>query len=1076
MRLSSLIFFFFSIVILSLFCISRSDYHFDFFSKKSPKCVSYASFGTQKVPLNEVKSQLRIPITEVDWFAWNALKTLRIDGEFHSTDIKSLEVFGENEKDQARFITNAPDQDFWRSIENRLGVNATLYLKLEDVKGRSFCASVTNPVHKSVFAKQFMQSNFFGFKTLGLVKTIKKEVFSSTLLEIELKSNSLKEKVPTVFISNETVQENLDKYLRFSNRTQDTLNILIKSGQGDIRKLCFNSEEKIKLKDLLNQHVEETTIYFCEGNPEMEGRNLATLVVSDDKRLLAVQESLLSKLVGMSIHKLSYDQLSYSPADIDFVWGDIQFSLTKNDQGHYHARKRISKSRWVKALHSSPNLRMGKSLNLDSISFDFSLATEYHKDTVSKVSVTNVHSDKLESELYSNLPDTLLSDNSTKSTIRLEDIQSEQINNSISLELEIYDDSSKVRERKYQFHWGKIDTTLTQKDSKKLFTESIDLSVSEFNDLFKKEPVLTSSAKGVVYNFNFELLHRRDQSTLQTKIIRSAIKDANVFTQSINDLDWKNKFEAGDQIIFKKFLGKEIPRQDVLILKILINDEKPKDSIDDSNVFLNWGSSILKTTPLLENSRKKKIQDQIIDRSTLLDIINKPAMLNRFGTTEGIVSAEWFINEDIYTTQKCGEEWEKCFSSYIEKAKSGDFVSLFMRTNKGNGAICQFYLDQIKNEDILGFGNTEFDSLLFKYAKPAYQSEAKPKYDYDFVWGNSAFTLDLKGSPRVYGGEFKISQQELEAFLDEKITINSSDGEVISIESAYLYITQVTSRVQKVGRSKWKGYDFDCENLDCVMNFEDAQELLKELKQEVRSLRVAVTEHAQSEEFVKVSFIDFIIENDSYAWKPKDWVSSRVDTDVFEFQFVYQEKEKTLVKLDKNNEKYKWIVDKYKDDPAVEILDMPTFKTVQRAIYTKNDKGANRRIRTTEVLSKDYTNAYTLNDYHQLEGNKVKLYWKGYQSLYGGQTYCKDDFICADGELQLQIGEETVPILRGDLVVLPEDGSGYKFIFDDVNSMEIISVLKEIPAQTNLFFENIIIPNEKGERVRLPLKFAYHLE
>jgi len=1049
MQFRSFILLFFSIIIVSLICFDQTDNNLDFFSKKGSKLESYASFGTQKVPLNEVKSQLRIPITEVDWFAWDALKTLRIDGEFHSTDIKSLEVFGENEKDQARFITNAVDQKFWQSIEDRLGVNASLYLKLEDINGNYFCAAVTNPIQRSVFARRFIQSNFFEFKILSLEKTIKEEKFTTTLNEIELKSNSLNKKVPSIFVSNETVQENLEKYLRFSNRTQDTLNILIKSGQGNIRK---------------------------EGNPAKEDRKFATLVVSDDKKLLAVQESLLSKLVGISLPQLSYDQLSYSPADIDFVWGDIQFSLTKNELGHYYARERIPKSRWVKAVHSMPNLRMGKSLNLDSLSFDFSMSTEYHKDTVSKVSVTNVHSDMLEAELYANLQDSLLSEKSTKSIIKLEDIQSEKISNSISLELEIYDDSPKIKEKKYQFHWGKVDTTLTQKDSKKLFTESIDLSVSEFNDLFKKEPVLTSSAKGVVYNFNFELLHRRDQSTLQTKIIRSAIKDANVFTQSIKDLDWKNKFEAGDQIIFKKFLGKEIPRQDVLILKILINDEKPKDSIDDSNVFLNWGSSILKTTPLLENSRKKKIQDQIIVRSTLLDIINKPAMLNRFGTTEGIVSAEWFINEDIYTTQKCGEGWEKCFSSYIEKAKSGDFVSLFMRTNKGNGAICQFYLDQIKNEDILGFGNTEFDSLLFKYAKPAYQSEAKPKYDYDFVWGNSAFTLDLKGSPRVYGGEFKISQQELEAFLDEKITINSSDGEVISIESAYLYITQVTSRVQKVGRSKWKGYDFDCENLDCVMNFEDAQELLKELKQEVRSLRVAVTEHAQSEEFVKVSFIDFIIENDSYAWKPKDWVSSRVDTDVFEFQFVYQEKEKTLVKLDKNNEKYKWIVDKYKDDPAVEILDMPTFKTVQRAIYTKNDKGANKRIRTTEVLSKDYTNAYTLSDYHQLEGNKVKLYWKGYQSLYGGQTYCKDDFICADGELQLQIGEETVPILRGDLVVLPEDGSGYKFIFDDVNSMEIISVLKEIPAQTNLFFENIIIPNAKGERVRLPLKFAYHLE
>ena len=128
------------------------------------------------------------------------------------------------------------------------------------------------------------------------------------------------------------------------------------------------------------------------------------------------------------------------------------------------------------------------------------------------------------------------------------------------------------------------------------------------------------------------------------------------------------------------------------------------------------------------------------------------------------------------------------------------------------------------------------------------------------------------------------------------------------------------------------------------------------------------------------------------------------------------------------------------------------------------------------MLSKNYTNAYTLYDYHDLASNPVQFYWKGYKAQYEGQTYCKEDFICGNEDLELKIGDKDVPILRGDLVILPESGPGYKIIFDDINSTEIVAILADLPNQTNLFFENIIVPNKKGDEVRLPLKFAFHLE
>lgn len=1050
---------------------------FYFFSQKKVSAPTFLTLGSQRLALNPIRKQFSLPKNKLDWARFGSANSITIENErMPSSFIKSVDILIENSSGHAVFNTDTLDADFWRMIQAKFRGQASLYIKVTDKSGKQYGGLVSGPTGQGVYGEQLMLGTFYEFESLSIRGEGPEIAFAKEfpiMLLQDIKQNS---SVPITYISNETALNNLECKLSFASESKDSLHVLIKSGHGNIRKVGFANSEDIKLKSLLTQHVEETTIYFCEGSPRIEDRKLGILVISDEKKLLSVQSSLMDKLVGMTLTDIDCDYLYFSPANLDFVWGDIELRLTKNKEGNYHARKRISKSRWEKSIHKSPNLMMGKTLNMDSLSFNFSI-TSQHKDTINEVRIENVHSEDFSSTIKVNLSDTLMSAPNRNSIIRLDDIHNEGLDNTnISLELEIYDDSPKAKEKKYQLHWGYLDTTLTQQGQKKFFSESLAMSISQFSQLLLKEPVLTSSSKGVVDAFVFELAHSREGAKLQTMQIKTNIKDASVFLQSIKKFKLDNNIAVGDKFSLQNFSGEELPKQEQLLVNILIDsDEQQEASIDDANVFLNWGESILKTIPLLDNSRKKKVQDQIIERATLLHIINQPMVLNQFGVKEAIVSAEWFINEDIYTKQKCSSEWKECFATYINSAKAGDFVSLFLRTKNGNGAICQFYLDKIKGEDIIGFGNTEFDSLLFKYAKQTFRSDTRPKYDYDFVWGNAEFTLEFKGSPRVFGGEFKIDQRKLEALLDEKIYINSSDGEVISVNHAYLYRTNYKSRNSK-RRGKWTSYDFDCENLDCRLNSEDAQKLLKELEEEVYSIRVFIDQHTQSEEFVKVSFIDFIIENESNAWLPTEWVTSNVDTDIFEFQFVYQEKEKTLVKLDKQNEKYQWIVDKYENDPSVELIDIPTFKTIQRAIYTKNDKGSNKGIRRTEVLSKDYTNAYTLNDYHDLKGSSAKLFWKGYQSLYGGQTYCKDDFICADGELQLHIGNDIVPILRGDLIILPESGPGYKFIFDDVDSIEIVSILQDLPPKTNLFFENIIIPDDKGEPVRLPLKFAYHLE
>jgi len=119
---------------------------------------------------------------------------------------------------------------------------------------------------------------------------------------------------------------------------------------------------------------------------------------------------------------------------------------------------------------------------------------------------------------------------------------------------------------------------------------------------------------------------------------------------------------------------------------------------------------------------------------------------------------------------------------------------------------------------------------------------------------------------------------------------------------------------------------------------------------------------------------------------------------------------------------------------------------------------------------------FTLYEYYDLASKKIDLYWKGYPSLRGSESYCKDDFVCAEGGLELVIDKHNINIIRADLVILPEDGTGYKFVFDDIDSDEIRQVIADLSSHTSLFFENMLIEGHDGEALRLPIKFAYHLE
>jgi len=1053
------------------FIVINISYHnkSDFILENGAK---YLKINDQYLELAANKPHLQLDFTFFDWWEIHEIESNTIEQPKNL----NIEIFAQGHKGHATFAANGFDPSFWRKIAAVCGKDACLYIKMSSPDNHKYFAAIKSKIDAPNYVTELMNSNFFGNSTFSINSA---QFHINDQKTYRLSTFSSQELIIPHFLFNEELTQGQKVFLDAGTLTNDSIYALVKTESGTVYNHMFEDVLSFNLSKLLEHHVESSTIYLCIGNPNLPNRRLSILNISNNNVLHAVQSDLLLKTTGIHLDKISTPYIIYKNEDLNFVWGDMQFAFTKNKSGDYFAKKRIGRSQWNSARLNKPNLVIGKSLFMDSLSFDFSIAS-HDIDTVNKVLLRDVSTVDASDKFNNMIPDSLTSlpDDAQDSTIRLDSITNDHIGQAIiSLEIEVFDDSPKTKQRKFQFHWGNIDTTLIQEKKNGDFRQSIEISLAKFQATFEKEPILTSSKSGVVDSFDCKISHFRKNKLINKSIVTCNIKDAKTFSNSIKKLESLIAAQAGDRILLSSFSSPQIKDNETLRMEILLKKNSIEDealSVDDKNLFLQWGELKLKATPLGDSSPKKRTQDQVIEKDKLEQIIRKESFLNKYGRKERIIDAEWFLNDDIFKPDDCKtEKWRECFIEQINQSMPGDFVSLFMRTSSGAGVICQFYVDHVSSDVLIGYGNTQFDSLLFKYSKYVVSKKSLPMYKYEFSWGESVVPLELVGNPRVYGGKISIKKEDLENVLREKIDINSSDGEVICIDHAYLILYKA---VLENTPKKFYNYDFDCDSKDCVIAEQELLQVLDDLEGSVYSLRVFVDQHVPTEEGIKVSFIDFIIQDDSNAWIPQKWTSSKYPTELFEFQFVYQNKEKTLIKFDQENEKYKWIFEKYKNDTSVELLDMPGFQTTQRAIYTKYDYGQDANIRNTQVLSKNYTNVFTLYEYYDLASKKINLYWKGYPSLSGAQSYCKDDFVCADGGLELTVDSKKLNIMRGDLVILPENSTGYKFVFDDIDSQEIIDVLEDLPTYTSLLFENILVEGPEGKPLRLPIKFSFHIE
>ncbi len=646
-------------------------------------------------------------------------------------------------------------------------------------------------------------------------------------------------------------------------------------------------------------------------------------------------------------------------------------------------------------------------------------------------------------------------------------------------------------ENSYQFHWGKLDTKLTKKTNKK-YTAKIEVPINEFKESLSLEPVLTSKENGVFYDFHFVL----NGDTIQEKF-HVIINQPEVYYESFNKAQIVDEIAVGDQLQISTFQAEGIKDE----LTIQINIVAP--SVDNSKKYkdgaiLDWGDYVFDIRQLNTNSTND------IDKLITLS----PEFFNSIRCTQPKLffdNKELKIGEaSIIVKNRHGEytcdadDWNdwSCIMEHLEGAKEEAQVSFFFKTKAKKNYQLRFTVAENEIEQI-EFGKKDsplFIELQKEYATTFYQAtpsihvELKGK-SVRLKWGNWDADLFLNPIETIIRSNHRIDTTTFYENLEADLWIEI-DGQPTTLSKASFML--FSNFIEDI--------ELECFNGKCRIHQDDIERIKESFRGKVsydengqKNIRffnhILSLERSINGKNQRFSTHYFEPEMTARSWRsdvkikpiPKDGVT-------FPFQMIHLEKGGMILRMDTENERYKWLLDSYKDNPSVEIIHVPDFKTVVRVIGLDDRLVPKERIKTVEVLARDVKDIYQYPEYHEFKDTPYSFYWNGIAAnLIKVEEYnkwgrwipenvCLEDFLEGEGDAILSIKDTPFEIVQFDLFIIPDKGDATKFISNTTKKKEIKKAIRCMDERTNVVFQNILFKDAEGRIMRFPMSLNYSLE
>jgi hypothetical protein len=195
------------------------------------------------------------------------------------------------------------------------------------------------------------------------------------------------------------------------------------------------------------------------------------------------------------------------------------------------------------------------------------------------------------------------------------------------------------------------------------------------------------------------------------------------------------------------------------------------------------------------------------------------------------------------------------------------------------------------------------------------------------------------------------------------------------------------------------------------------------------------------------------------------------------FQFVYRTGEPILIRLDTSVARHRWMYEQYANDPNVNVLPIPGFRTVERLRREGEAIVPEPEIGRVELLHATYIDTDTIPEYYELYDKAMTFHWRGLSGTRGTGVQSLHAFqhTTEDGML-LEIGGLEYPVLQFELVIIPEDGKGVTLKSKSAEDTTVQQHLADLEPNSSLFLTDMVIRDTDGQQKRLPVTFSFNLK
>lgn len=193
------------------------------------------------------------------------------------------------------------------------------------------------------------------------------------------------------------------------------------------------------------------------------------------------------------------------------------------------------------------------------------------------------------------------------------------------------------------------------------------------------------------------------------------------------------------------------------------------------------------------------------------------------------------------------------------------------------------------------------------------------------------------------------------------------------------------------------------------------------------------------------------------------------------YQLVMKDEGKSLIRLDASNPANADLVSMYSQSESFEIVDIKDFQSNSR-FHTNNLPDGVLNLLDINDRSLSELDVLRLNEYSYEADQLIRLDWGKMISMPNIGNYSMKEFRRSSKvNPQLFVGTKPLTLARYDLLIIPKNGKIKRYRTDKMNTTEMREVLAQVPENTSIYFDNIIIDHD-GKLLSYPVDFVFTVE